>query len=93
MLGYEVNKSIIDAKSAEAVLSIRSAFDQVETFSKWLANNPNPGPDSTTDPLVVTYEYTADEAYALRLYFETLENLRTTNSSTFDVGRKMTGLE
>lgn len=90
MLGYEVNKGILDARCAEAVLDLRAAFDKIESIAIWLANNPT---DGTTDPLVATYGYTSDEAYALRLYFETFNNVRTSNSSTLDIGRHMTGLE
>jgi hypothetical protein len=90
MLGFEVNKSALDIKSAEAVLALRDAFDAVETIAKWLANHPNNG----TDPLTQEpFDYTADEAYALRLFFETFDGVRTANAATFDVGRQMTGLE
>ena len=90
MLGFEVNKTTLDVKCAEAVLALRSAFEEIETIAKWLANHPNPG----TDPLTQEpFNYTADEAYAVRLYFETFDSVRVNNASTFDVGRQMTGLE
>jgi hypothetical protein len=89
-LGFDVTKQALDNAAARAVLSMRSAFDQVETISKWLANHPNSGPDPLTqDP----FNYSADEAYALRHYFETMDGVRTAQADTFDVGRKMTGLE
>jgi hypothetical protein len=88
-LGFDVTKPILDQKAAQAVLAVREAFDQVETVTKWLANHPNPGTDPLTqDP----FNYTADEAYALRNYFETMDGVRTTQAATLDIGRKMTGL-
>lgn len=89
MLGYEVNKGILDTKSAQAVLALRDAFDRIETMAKWLTNHPNGG----TDPLIESFGYTADEAYAMRIYFETFETVRVNNAATFDIGRKMSGLE
>lgn len=89
-LGYDVNKNVIDMKSAGAVIALRSAFEKVEIMAEWLADNPS---DGTNDPLVTTYGYTVDEAYALRVFFETFNTIRINNESMFDVGRKMTGLE
>lgn len=89
-LGYEVTKPVLDQKVAQAALVLRDAFERIETITKWLANHPK---DGANEPLVITYEYTADEAYAMRLFFETFDAVRVANSSTFDVGRKMTGLE
>lgn len=92
-IGFDVTKTTLDQRSAQTVLMVRSAFDQVETVAKWLANHPNPGPDNTNDPLVTDFGYTTDEAYAMRNYFETFDSIRTNNAATFDTGRKMTGLE
>jgi hypothetical protein len=89
-LGYEVNQDILNAKCADAVIKLRSAFDGIENIAKWLANNPS---DGTNDPLVNEFGYTADEAYVIRIFFETFDSVRTANTSTFDIGRKMTGLE
>lgn len=89
VLGYEINKNILDHKCALAVLKLRDAFEQVETVAKWLANQPNV-PD---EPLVSVYNYTPDEAYVLRLFFETFNTVRINNAGMFDTGRKMTGLE
>lgn len=89
-LGNEVNKSILDTKCAEAALYLRSAFEKVENIAKWLSNHPV---DGENDPLVTEFGYNSDEAYALRLYFETFDNVRNQNGSAFDTGRKMTGLE
>jgi hypothetical protein len=88
-LGIEITKPILDQKAAEAVLAVRRALDMVENVAKWLANHPN----GTTDPLVTDFGYTEDEAYALRLYFQTVDTIRVDNVAISDVGRKMTGLE
>lgn len=90
-LGYNVDKGTLDMKVAQATLHLRSAFEQIETIDTWLANNPVP--NGGTDPLIETFGYTADEAYVMRLYFDTFNAVRVANASTFDVGRKMTGLE
>lgn len=89
-LGLEVNKNVLDMKAAQAVLELRSALDKTEAIAKWLANHPVV---DTVDPLVVDFGYTADEAYALRSYFESVDSIRTGNSNLIDIGRKMTGLE
>lgn len=90
MLGYNVDQGTLNMKAASAVIMLRSAFDQIENIAGWLANHPKSG---NVDPLVTDYNYTADEAYALRIFFETMQSLRTTNQATFEIGRKMTGLE
>jgi len=91
-LGFDVNKGTLDTKAAQAVLSLRSAFEQVETVTKWLSNHPNDG--TNPDPLTEEpFNYTPDEAYALRNFFETFDGVRAANAATFDVGRKLTGLE
>lgn len=90
MLGYRVDKEVVDARVAQTALELRSAFDKVETVNKWLSNVPVV---EGVDPLVENFNYTADEAYALRVYFETFDGIRTANASAFDTGRKMTGLE
>lgn len=90
-LGISVTKGSLDNKVAQAALLVRSAFEQVETIKAWLALQPN---DGTTDALTQEpFNYTIDEAYALRSYFEQLDSFRTSNQSLFDTGRKMTGLE
>jgi hypothetical protein len=88
-VGFDVSKATLDQKAAQAVIAVRSAFDKVENVAKWLANHPSDG----TDPLVELFGYTVDEAYVLRVFFETLDSVRVVNSSTFDLGRKLTGLE
>lgn len=90
MLGYEVSKGTLDMKAANTVLNLRSAFEQVENIAKWLVAHPS---DGTNDPLVDSFGYSTDEAYALRFFFETFDAVRTDNAGVFDVGRKMTGLE
>lgn len=89
MLGYTVNKAVLDSKAADTVIAVREAFEKVETMASWLVNNPKDGND---DPLVDDFDYTEDEAYALRLYFETMNTVRLNNVNMANVGRKMTGL-
>lgn len=90
MLGYEVNHNVINQKSAEAVIDLRKAFGKIEVLAKWLANNPGAG---ANDPLVVAHGFNEDEAYILRVFFETFDTVRINNEATFDLGRKVTGLE
>lgn len=89
-LGYDVTKGILDMKAAQTVLQLRQAFDGVEAISAWLKNHPSNGQD---DPLVTDFGYDTDEAYVLRSYFETFDAVRVDKDSTFEIGRKMTGLE
>lgn len=90
-LGIEVTKAALDSKCAQAVLAVRSALERVEAVQAWLANHPViDGVDPLTEE---PYNYTADEAYAMRLYFGTVDGLRTSNTAMSDLGRKMTGLE
>lgn len=42
---------------------------------------------------MVDFGYDADEAYALRMYFEGVDAIRINNPNLISVGRKMTGLE
>ncbi len=90
-LGLEVTKPVLDMTAATAVLDLRKALDKHEAIATWLANHPVvEGVDPlTSDP----YNYTTDEAYALRLYFEGVEAIRVANPTLISVGRKMTGLE
>lgn len=94
-LGIEVTKANLDSKCAQAVLGVRSALEKVEAIQAWLANHPVTTTDGVdTDPLTEEpYNYTADDAYAMRLYFGTVDGLRTSNTAMSDLGRKMTGLE
>lgn len=94
-LGYDVTPAALNMKAAQAALAIREAFQKIETLSKWLANHPSVdnGDGTTTDPLVAEFGYTADEAYALRLYVETFQQVSVDKATTFDIGYKMTGLE
>ena len=90
-LGIEVTKPMLDGKVAQAVLAVRSALERVEAIQSWLANQPVV---DGVDPLTLEpFGYNADEAYAMRLYFGTVDNIRTSNPSISDAGRKMTGLE
>lgn len=90
MVGYEVTKGILDIRSAEAVVELRTAFEKVEIIANWLAHHPNSG----TDPLTLDpFGYTDDEAYALRLFFETFNSVKVANASAFDAGSQISGLE
>lgn len=90
-LGLEVSKQVLDMKAAQAVLGLREAFEGVEAIAVWLANHPVV---DGVDPLTSEpFGYTADEAYALRFFFETFNAVKNANTNAFNAGRKMTGLE
>jgi hypothetical protein len=90
MLGYYVDQNTINGKAGQAVITLRQAFDQVENLAKFLAMHPKV---NNVDPLMTEFGYTADEAYALRVFFETMYQLQQSNIATFDIGRKLSGLE
>lgn len=90
MLGYYVDVSTINQAAAQCALSMRNAFQAVDMMNGWLADHPVV---SGTDPLVATFGYSVDEAYAIRLYFQSMGTLRSQNQSIFDIGRKFTGLQ
>ena len=90
MLGYPVDKNLIDMKAAEIGINLRNVFNQVEVFTGWLNNHPK---INNVDPLVSEYGYTEDEAYALRVYMESFDAVRANNAETFNIGRKITGLQ
>jgi hypothetical protein len=72
-------------------MAMRSALEKVEAVQAWLANHPVV---DNVDPLTAEpFGYTEDEAYAMRLYFGTVDSIRTSNANITDIGRKMTGLE
>lgn len=90
-LGFDVTKQMLDQKAASAVIAMRSALEKVEALQSWLANKPEV---NGVDPLTQEpFNYTVDEAYVLRLYFGTVDGIRTSNTAMSDLGRKMTGLE
>lgn len=89
-LGMEVTKGILDMKSAEAVLQMRSALNRTESIAKWLAAH---SASEDGDPLVTEFGYSSDEAYILRSYFENVDAIRTNNTNLIALGYKMTGLE
>jgi hypothetical protein len=89
-LGLEVSKQSLDMTAAQAVLDLRRALDKHESIASWLSNQPVV---DGVDPLIEQFGYSVDEAYALRMYFEGVENIRVNNPSLISVGRKMTGLE
>jgi hypothetical protein len=90
-LGIEVTKPILDGKVAQAVIAVRTALEKVEAIQAWLSNHPVV---DNVDPLMEEpFDYNADEAYAIRYYFGTVDGIRTNNTAISDAGRKMTGLE
>jgi hypothetical protein len=90
MLGYEVTKQVLDGRCAQTVIALREAFDSVNVINAWLANNPDV---DNVDPLTADpYNYTTDEAYVIRLFFQNLDAVGDANADNFATGRKMTGL-
>lgn len=90
-LGIEVTKQMLDGKVAQTVVAVRSALEKVASVQAWLANHPVV---DNVDPLTQEpFGYTEDEAYAMRMYFGTVDQIRVNNANISDVGRKMTGLE
>lgn len=90
-LGFSVTKDTLDNKAAQAVVAMRSALEKVEAIQAWLANHPVV---DNVDPITQEpFGYSPDEAYALRLYFGTVDGIRTNNATVSEIGRKMTGLE
>lgn len=89
-LGLAVDKSTLDMKAAQAVLELRSALNKHEAIATWLANHPVVEGE---DPLLTEFGYNNDEAYALRMYFEGVDNIRVANPNLISTGRQMTGLE
>ena len=89
-LGFNVTPDMLNTKVAQAALQLRHAFENIETIKVWLDNHPDGG----TDPLTQEpFNYTADDAYAMRLFFQNWNQIRMDNAANFDLGRKMTGLE
>lgn len=89
-LGYYVDQNTLNSKAGQTVMALRTAFDQVQAVAVWLSNHPVV---NGVDPLISEFNYTQDEAYVLRLFFNTFNTVRTDNAETFNIGRKITGLE
>lgn len=89
MAGRQVTRMDLDYKVAGTVIAVRQAFESVIAVSAFLAQNPADAPSG--DPLIVKFEYTADEAYLIRLVFEQLNALDV--ESVLAQGRKLTGLD
>jgi hypothetical protein len=83
----------MDLRLGEAALAIRDAFDKVDNIYNFCQNNPSGADPETTDPLIVEFGYTADEAYLVRVTFETLKSLKTNNDGLVTNLSKMTGLD
>lgn len=93
MLGYPVDPNSLNMKAYQIALDLRTVFSKVDQVAGWLADHPVV---NNTDPLTAEpYNYTQDEAYLLRVYFEGWEDVRTSQGTTelFTKGRKLTGLE
>jgi len=90
MAGMAVTRDSIDFKTAQAILDLRSAFEKVRHIQQFLVNSPVV---NTVDPLVGTYNYSVDDAYAIRLIFQTFNQVRTDQDSMFVIASKLTGLE
>lgn len=90
MAGIPVTRDTIDVRAGEAIMTLRKAFCQIRTIALFLANHPGAG---ETDPLVVDYGYTQDEAYLLRLVFEHFDSTRVAEEDMLLTARKLTGLE
>lgn len=91
MAGFEVNRQTLNMKVGNTALQVREVFEKVETIFAFLGNHPTP--EGGSDPLVEDFGFNADEAYAIRLYFESLNNFRINNANVFASGRTLTGLE
>ena len=103
MAGLEVTRELLDAKSAEAILAIRSAFNKIDGVYAFLASIPVVnGVDPFTRWTITTktlnpatapgkFGYTDDEAYLLRFMFSELHGYH--NPSLLETSRKLTGLE
>lgn len=90
MIGNEVQSYTINQKAAFAAVDIRNAFLKVEVIYEWLALHPKV--DGQEDPLT-SLGFTEDEISLLRQYFGEMNNIRLENKATFDLGRRLTGLE
>ena len=91
MAGIEVTRQTIDMKIGQSLMTLRSGLDQCDSVAIWLSNTPAPTPEE--DPLVVTFGYTEDEAYLIRLVFQEISTLRTAAAVLNSNARKLTGLE
>lgn len=89
MFDYNTNQALINSKAAQAVHSLRTGFEMVNTYAAWLANQPVV---NGADPLETIYGFSADEAYVLRTFFETMSQVSTTSQPAFELGQKITGL-
>lgn len=93
MAGIYVSRDVIDQKIGYALINLRSAFDQIEHVNQFLVNNPVPAPPGV-DPLTAApFNYTADEAYAMRLVFQNFATEYTNLAANFTTASKFTGLE
>jgi hypothetical protein len=91
MAGIVVDRTSMDNKIATAVLALRGASDQCSHVQNFLVNNPVV---NSVDPLTAApFNYTADEAYAIRLVFQNFAADYTNQAANFAIASKFTGLE
>lgn len=93
MAGSPVDRNLLDAKMAEAIITLRQAFRKIETIKAYLANHPIPDNGAGVDPLMGEFGYDADDAYLIRLVFDDLDYARNNLNGTMINGRKLSGLE
>lgn len=94
MAGLQVSRALLDMKAAEAVLAIRDAMSKINTIVKFLDFVPNTA--DTPDPLTLEpFNYTADEAYLIRVVFQEFGTLSISAdlNANLDQARRLTGLE
>lgn len=86
---YTVDRSAIDDAAGTAIVSLREAASLIDRIAATLANIPIV---DGVDNLTTRHEYTVDEAYRLRLVFETLKTKTDEMSSIMEIARALTGL-
>lgn len=92
MAGIPVNRTTLDSRIGTTIIALRDAFEQADHINQFLVNNPVTGTPAV-DPLCSVYNYTADEAYAIRLVFQNFAADYTAQASNFQTASQMTGLD
>lgn len=92
MAGIAVSRGMLDNKSAQTILDLRAAFEEVTAVNAWL--NTQNSAAAGGDPLTIStgdFQYSADEAYLLRNTFQQLAALGV--QPILDTARALTGLQ
>jgi hypothetical protein len=89
MAGYTVDRVTMDQAMGQTMVMLRNAFEQVSHINQYLVNNP---PVNNVDPIMTEWNYTADEAYAIRLVFQNFAADYTAQAANFQIASKLTGL-